>query len=134
MKESFLGSGWDFFKLTLTEKAGVERSAEDESIRQAIWIILGTAPGERIMRPDFGCRLHELVFAVPTTAVLGQIAAEIRHALAMWEPRVDVLDVRAGFTPDAPDGEIRVEISYRTRRTNNLFNLVYPFYLDRSVG
>lgn len=128
MSDDFLGAGWQF-------PAGVDAGGQialapgDESIRQAIWIILGTAPGERVMRPDFGCGIHDLVFAVNSAGTAGQAASLVRQALVRWEPRIDVLDVTAA--PDAADPTLLlIEIAYQVRTTNSRFNLVYPFYLE----
>jgi phage baseplate assembly protein W len=101
-------------------------------VRQAIWIILGTARGERRMRPDFGCGIHDLVFENNNTATAGRVAREVNDALLRFEPRIEVLDVKI----TAADGgaTMLVDISYRIRATNNVFNLVYPFYLDGGGG
>jgi uncharacterized protein len=125
----FLGSGWNF---PVSGQAGRVLMAEDErSISQAIWIILATAPGERMMRPDFGCGIHDLVFAVNDITTRTRVAEEVRHALILWEPRISVLDVNIETKGRA--GEmLLINISYRVRTTNNLFNMVFPFYLERS--
>jgi phage baseplate assembly protein W len=81
------------------------------------------------MRPDFGCGLGDLVFGVNNAGTATAVASEVREALAVWEPRIDVLDVVASPDPDAPN-VLRIEIDYRVRSTNSRFNLVYPFYLD----
>ena len=102
----------------------------EESIRQAIWIILATAPGERMMRPDFGCGIHELVFAVNDIGTRTRVAQEVRQALTLWEPRVDLLNVTV---ETKGRGEmLLINIQYRVRSTNNLFNMVFPFYLEQS--
>jgi hypothetical protein len=92
-------------------------------------MILGTARGERVMRPDFGCGIHDLVFAVNNATTAGRVVGEVRQALIQWEPRIDVLDVTA--SPDATEpNRLLIEIEYRVRATNSRFNLVYPFYLE----
>src|SRR5262245_39730126 len=106
--------------------------AADEGIPQAIWIILGTAPGERVMRPDFGCRIHNLIFALSNATTLGLIEFEVRQALLRWEPRINVLNVRV--TADSKGERLFVDLDYESRATNSRFNLVYPFYLERSSG
>jgi len=126
MLADFLGKGWAF-PIALGEKGGIEISAGEKSIQEAIWIILATSPGERVMRPDFGCDIHRLVFAVIDAATVGQAAHEVRLALIRWEPRIDVLDVD---TEVRGRGEVLlINVHYRNRSTNNYFNLVYPFYL-----
>ena len=126
MLADFLGKGWSFpVQLDDTRRIAISRG--EESIREAIWIILATAPGERVMRPDFGCGLHHLVFAVNEAATLGQVKKDVREALVRWEPRIEVLDVD---TEVKGRGEVLlINIHYRVRSTNNFFNLVYPFYL-----
>lgn len=131
MSKPFLGVGWSFPLEIETE--GEDRGAfklarYEESVRQSIWIILGTAKGERVMRADFGCGIYDLVFEVNSASTAGRIAQEIREALLLFEPRVDVLDVQV-----QPDDEVLlISIDYQVRATNNIFNLVYPFYFERS--
>ena len=103
----------------------------EESIRQCIRIILETAPGERVMRPDFGCGIHEKVFAVNSATTQGAVADDVREALLKWEPRIDVIDVEA--KPGGSQGELLIiNIDYKVRSTDTRFNMVYPFYLNRS--
>jgi phage baseplate assembly protein W len=125
---SFLGSGWAF-PLRTDATGDVALVSDEALIAQSIWLILATAPGERVQRPDFGCGVHDLVFAVNNTASAARIADEVRTALIKFEPRIDVL----GVTVDSPPGQsttLVVEVTYRVRTTNNRFNLVYPFYLE----
>ena len=125
MLADFLGKGWGFPVFGRHSKVSVARA--EESIRESIWIILATAPGERVMRPDFGCGVHRLVFAVNDAATLNQVQYEVRQALIRWEPRIEVLDVLA---EEKGQGEVLLlNVHYRVRSTNNFFNLVYPFYL-----
>jgi phage baseplate assembly protein W len=126
----FLGIGWNF---PVGTDAGqqIARTADgDQSVRQSIWTILATAPGERVMRPDFGCGLHDLVFGVNNAATATSVTRTVREALATWEPRIDVLDVSAVPDPSEPN-VLLIEISYQVRATNSRFNLVYPFYLEQ---
>jgi uncharacterized protein len=126
MLADFLGKGWGF-PVRQDDQTGVAISYGEESIRESIWIILATAPGERVMRPDFGCGIHRWVFELNDAATLGQVAKDVREALTRWEPRIDVLDVD---TEEKGRGEVLfINIHYRVRSTNNFFNLVYPFYL-----
>jgi Bacteriophage baseplate protein W len=130
MASEFLGTGWKF-PVSLDNEGKIALARYDESIRQAIWIILSTAPGERVMRPDFGCGIQDLVFAVNSAGTAGRVASLVRQALVRWEPRIDVLNVSA--FPDASQPSLlQIEIEYRIRATNSRFNLVYPFYLERS--
>jgi len=135
MAGKFLGVGWNF-PLEIEQLDGARRSIRlaeyEESIRQSIRIILETARGERVMRPDFGCGIHERVFALNDSATRGIIADEVREALLNWEPRIDVLEVEA--RAEGSEGQVLlINIEYKVRSTDNRFNLVYPFYLNRSV-
>ena len=128
MHVDFLGKGLNFpVKL---QSGHLLMAESDNSIRQAIWIILATAPGERIMRPDFGCGIHDLVFAVNDVTTRTRVGQKVRDALVLWEPRVDLLDVTV---ETKGRGELLlINIQYRARATNNLLNMVFPFYLERS--
>jgi phage baseplate assembly protein W len=128
MSASFLGSGWKL-PVSLAEGGRIAMAEDEESIRESIWIILATARGERKMRPDFGCGIHDLVFAVHSGETAGRVASEVRQALILWEPRIDLLDVSAG-TDEAEPTRLLIQIEYRVRATNNRFNLVYPFYVE----
>jgi hypothetical protein len=127
---NFLGLGWNF---PIGQDAGhqIALTADGEqSVRQSIWTILSTSPGERVMRPDFGCSLSDLVFAVNNAATATAVTRAVREALATWEPRIDVLDVYAA--PDPVQANVlNIEINYQVRSTNSRFNLVYPFYLEQ---
>lgn len=129
MSNDFLGLGWNF-PVELDDAAQVKLAPDgEEGIRQSIWMILRTSPGERVMRPDFGCGIHDLVFGVNNAATANAVAEAVRQALAIWEPRIDVLDVYA--VPDQSHPNLlRIEINYQVRSTNSRFNLVYPFYLE----
>lgn len=126
MLADFLGKSWSF-PVSKDDKTGVAMSYGEGSIKESIWIILATAPGERVMRPDFGCGMHRWVFEVNNVGTIGQVTNEVRNALIRWEPRIDVLDVD---TEVKGHGEVLlINVHYRVRSTNNFFNLVYPFYL-----
>jgi uncharacterized protein len=125
----FLGLGWNF-PIGLDHGGQVELAPDgEEGVRQSIWMILGTSRGERVMRPDFGCGIHDMVFGVNNAATANAVAGAVRDALAVWEPRIDVLDVYAVPDPSRPS-LLTIEINYRVRSTNSRFNLVYPFYLE----
>ncbi|HCZ13453.1 MAG: GPW/gp25 family protein [Candidatus Accumulibacter phosphatis] len=131
MSKPFLGVGWGF-PLTLDELGFFNHAEYEESVRQSIWIILGTAKGERVMRPDFGCGIYDLVFEINSASTAGRVTQAIRQALLLFEPRIDVLDIQVQA---AAGGELLlISIDYEVRATNNAFNLVYPFYLDRSTS
>lgn len=125
----FLGTGL-MFPLGVDRRGGVALSSGEEDIGQAIGIVLGTAPGERPMRPEFGCGIHDYVFDVVDAATYGRIELEIRTALERWEPRIELLDVAFGGDADGRDGAaLEISLTYRIRATSSVRNLVYPFYL-----
>jgi len=132
MSKPFLGTGTGF-PLALDAKThSVVRAEYEESVRQSILIILGTAKGERAMRPDFGCGIHDLVFATLSASTIGRIDREVHEALLRNEPRIDVLGLKV--TPDASGAALLIDIEYEVRATNTAFNLVYPFYLQQGAG
>ena len=123
----FLGRGWQF-PIRVNPRGGLSYSAAEQDIVEALWIILGTAPGERQMLPRFGCGIHEFVFAPNSAATRGAIGTAVRKGLPTWEPRIDVVDVRVESAPGEPN-KLLIRIDYRVRSTNAFHNLVYPFYL-----
>jgi hypothetical protein len=124
----YLGRGWSF-PVRLREREGTVRLSEyDQDIRESIWIILSTSKGERMMRPDFGCGIHDMVFEAISTGTLADIEDQVRTALAAFEPRIEVLEVNAQ-SDDGVNGRLRISIDYVVRGTNNQLNLVYPFYI-----
>jgi uncharacterized protein len=132
MPRAFLGSGWGFPVQPDPDTCAIETAAYEQSVRQSVWIILGTAKGERVMRPEFGCDIYDLVFEINDASTAGRVAQSVRAALLAFEPRIDLVDVQV--RPDA-DGEVMLlSIDYRVRATNNAFNLVYPFYLERAAS
>jgi phage baseplate assembly protein W len=124
--KAFLGKGWAF-PVGLDANGEMAAAAYEEDIRQAIWIILGTAPGERVMRPDFGAGLNALVFEPISTTTMTLARHRVEQALITWEPRIDNISVQV--SADAPQGRLLIDIRYRVRTTNTFYNLVYPFYL-----
>jgi phage baseplate assembly protein W len=127
MGNDILGTGLAF-PLGVDPRGGIAMVSSESDIDQAIAVILGTAPGERPMRPEFGCGVHDYVFDTIDASTVGRMELEIREALARWEPRIDVL--KLSFDLDGVDrGELMIQIDYRIRATNALRNLVYPFYV-----
>ena len=122
-----LGSGLAF-PLQVDARGALSLAGGDDDIAQAIELILGTAPGEREMRPEFGCAVHDLVFDTIDAAMIGKLETAIRGALDRWEPRIDVEDLAFDLS-EVEDGRLLITISYRIRTTNNQRNLVYPFYV-----
>lgn len=123
---AFRGRGWAF-PLRVDGRGGIALVSDELDIEEAIHIILGTAKGERRMRPTFGCSIHELLFA-PNNASTASLAAHyVQEALGQWEPRIEVTEVKV--KPDALDPvRLLIDIRYRVRTTNDERNLVYPFY------
>lgn len=133
MPRPFLGVGVGF-PITIDAKKQINLAEYEQSIRQSIWIILSTAPGERVMRPEFGCGIYDLVFATQSATTAGKISQMVEQALLMFEPRIDVVNVQVA-PQSTPEGEqLLISIDYQVRATNNAFNLVYPFYLERSMS
>lgn len=127
---AFLGVGWRF-PVTCDPRGGVALAEEEESIDQSIRIIIATAPGERVYRPEFGCRIQDLVFS-PNSARTRTLARHyVEEALARWEPRIRAVRAEAEAAGDDAD-TITLHIAYEIRSTNHPGNLVYPFYLQRT--
>jgi hypothetical protein len=129
MGSEFLGTGWSF-PVGLSGSGEIALSVEEESIAESIRIILGTAPGERVMHPGFGCGIHDYVFAPNTVRTAGLIRFHVEEALNRWEPRIDLQEVLAQPAEDDP-AVVLLSITYRVKSTDSRFNMVYPFYLER---
>jgi phage baseplate assembly protein W len=126
MTSDLIGSGWSF-PVRLTPGGSVRLVSGAEEIDAAIRMILMTAPGERVMRPDFGCAMWEQVFAPVNANTLGLVEQNVREALARWEPRIELESVTA--TPDDDSSVVRIRVDYHIRATNDHRNLVFPFYV-----
>ncbi len=127
MNNPIIGRGWHF-PPTLDERGTIALTNDYDEIEQSIRIILSTAPGQRVMRPEFGCRIHELVFAPNSSATAGQAIRYVGEALGRWEPRIEVLQVEV--EPEASDSAcLAISISYRVNATHSNRSLVFPFYL-----
>ncbi len=127
MNIDFIGAGWSF-PLGTDATGGVALVTREREIEQAIRLILGTACGERPMRPEFGCRIHDHVFGPATSATAGQIAYDVRESLERWEPRIDVDAIGVSFE-DIGSGTLYVDVAYSIRGLNDPRNLVFPFYV-----
>lgn len=128
-KDEYLGRGWTF-PLKTNLQGGIHLSSAEQDIKEAIQIILRTQRGERMYRPDFGCRLSELAFAPLNSRTLFQIRLYVREALEMWEPRIDLQEIELDIDPVA--GKIDIIIGYRVKQTYTPEIIVYPFYLTTS--
>jgi phage baseplate assembly protein W len=124
----FLGIGWKF-PLQVTPSGAIARSRYEQRIEESIFLILSTAPGERAMLPEFGCGIHELVFAPNNAATLSRVTQSVRKALTSFELRIDVQEVEAEAAPGR-DNLLLIRIGYRIRANNAVGNLVYPFYIQ----
>ena len=127
MSQEFIGSGWAF-PLRTDATGGIALVSQDREIEEAIRLILGTAPGERPMRPEFGCAIHDYVFAPADPDTAGRIAYEVRASLGRWEPRIDVVEVVVTFD-ELDQSVLYIDIRYSIGNENDPRNLVFPFYI-----
>lgn len=128
MNRAYLGRGWSFPLVFNPLQKEVELVQEETDIEQSLTILLGTRPGERTMRPGYGCNLDVMLFEPLTTTLITLVKDIIRTAILYYEPRIDLSQVRIN-TLQANEGVVLIEIDYLVRRTNSRFNFVYPFYL-----
>jgi uncharacterized protein len=126
VSEEFIGSGWAF-PVRVDAVGGIALVSREREIEEAVRLILGTAVGERPMRPEFGCRIHEYVFAPADATTAGLIAYDVRASLERWEPRIDVDDVHVRPDPDDPS-TLYITVDYTILHSNDPRNLVFPFY------
>ena len=127
MSEEFIGSGWAF-PLRTDATGRIALVAREQEIEESIRLILGTAIGERPMRPEFGCAIHDYIFDGADTETASRVAAAVRASLRRWEPRIDVRDVIVSF--DSENSSILyIDIRYAIGETNDPRNLVFPFYV-----
>ena len=127
MSEQFIGRGWAF-PLRVDSTGGIALVSREQEIEEAIRLILGTSPGERPMRPEFGCRIHEYLFASADGETASAIGAAVRAALRRWEPRINVDDVVVTIDRDSP-ALLYIDVRYVIKATNDRRNLVFPFYV-----
>jgi phage baseplate assembly protein W len=127
----FLGIGWKF-PLQVTPGGKMAQAKYEQRIEESIYLILSSAKGERLMLPDFGCGIHDLVFAPNNAMTLTVVVQTVRQALVAYESRIDVLDVTAETAPEQQN-LLLIRINYRIRANNALGNLVYPFYITEGA-
>ncbi len=127
MNREFLGVGWKF-PLQVTPTGTIARARHEQRIEESIYLILSTAKGERVMLPEFGCGIHDLVFAPNNTGTIALVVDSVRKALTAYEARIDVVDVTATSEVDQPN-LLLIKVNYRIRANNALGNIVYPFYI-----
>jgi phage baseplate assembly protein W len=127
---NFLGVGFKF-PFQVGPNGGIQLSKYELNIEESVRVIIGTALGERQMRPNFGCRIHDFVFAPNNGSTQTLVAYHVEDALAKWEFRIRNIEVSAGPDPDSAE-RILVDVKYEIRATNSVHNLVFPFYLTGS--
>jgi len=127
MLTDITGLGWAF-PPQVNRRGNMALTNQGNELDQSINIILSTAPGQRVMRPNFGCRLHELVFSPNNSTTRAQARRYVEQALGMWEPRIIVKEVRVNSDPDREDS-LLIEISYEVKTNRDKRSLVYPFYI-----
>lgn len=123
----FLGTGWKF--PLSCEQNRIEMVDDEACIRQSIFVILGTARGERVMRPDFGCDINKMVFENINTTTFTLIAFYVEESLLKWEPRIEVKNVSV-VRDEKKGNQLNITIDYIVKRNNSRTNLVYPFFLE----
>lgn len=130
-RRPFLGTGWTF-PLQVTPTGAIATSSEEQKIEESILLILSTAPGERLMLPQFGCGIHDLVFTPNDTGTISRVVDLVRRALTTYEPRIDVLDVSVQTSNGQPN-LLLIRVDYRVRDNNSMNNLVYPFFITEGA-
>lgn len=132
MSQEFIGAGWAF-PVGTDATGGIRLVTRETEIEQSIRLILSTAPGERPMRPEFGCAIHDYVFDPADGRTSTRMAFAVREALRRWEPRIDVIDVQVNPHP-IEDAALLLDIRYTTSDANDPRNLVFPFYVIPGEG
>lgn len=122
-----IGSGLAF-PLKPDRRGSLALADGTTDIEQAITLVLGTAPGERVMRPEFGCAVHDVVFDTIDAEMIGKVETAVHYALDRWEPRIEVMNLDFDLS-EVDAGKLVIEITYRVRATSRVYNLVYPFYV-----
>jgi hypothetical protein len=126
--KGILGTGWHF-PAGVDGRGGLALSRAEKDIEESIHIILGTAKGERRMRPEFGCGIHDLIFAPNNATTWGLVRQYVEEALGWWEPRIEIIGVKV--QADAKDTcRLLIDIQYLVKATSDARSLVYPFYLS----
>lgn len=130
--KEFLGRGFHFPVQTEPSTGRFVASSYEEDIKEAVYLILMTKKGERVMRPEFGCGIHEFAFASMDYTTMSEMEKSVRDALTLWEPRIR--DVEASLSMDPGEtGRVNIEIRYVVRSTNNPYNLVFPFFINEGI-
>lgn len=126
--DDLLGRGWGLPVRLDADGQGIALVTGPEAVAQSIWTILATAPGERVGQPQFGCGIHDLVFAPSGAGTAALVAEQVRGALEEWEPRIELLGVQVESRP--AELMLMIRVDYRLRAAPGVHNLVFPFYLE----
>jgi phage baseplate assembly protein W len=126
-----IGQGWSF-PIKVNAKGGLDWSTGPDRIQAAIWIILSTSPGERLMLPTFGAGIKDYVFESNSEVVCARLQTAVQKALTQWEPRIQVVSVQAAPSTEQ-DSLVLISITYMISNTNDLYNMVYPFFLTEGA-
>ncbi|MFK7971331.1 MAG: GPW/gp25 family protein [Bacteroidia bacterium] len=132
MNDTFLGTGWSFPPTFDAQARKVKMVAAEEDVKESLQILLGTAQGERVMRPGYGADLGQHQFEGLSTSFVTLLKKRLETAIIIHEPRIDLLDLQIVKSPDN-EGVILLEIDYQIRSTNTRYNLVYPYYLNEAT-
>jgi len=127
-RKTFLGIGWKFPPSFDKSTGSIMLVSEEEDIKESLYVLMSTKPGERIMLPDFGCDLHKMVFESIDTTVLTQIKSMIQRSILFFEPRIILNDISVRMDENE-DGRLLIELFYTIRKTNKRSNMVYPYYI-----
>lgn len=131
-KKSFLGTGWGFPPEFDIEQKNVKMIADEKDIESSLHILLTTRLGERVMLPDYGCNLDELLFEGLNRTLITYVLELIKTAILYHEPRIDIVKLDMSET-DPLEGKLIIEIDYRIRATNSRMNVVFPFYREEGT-
>ena len=133
IEKSFLGTGWSFPPSFHQGAAGLEMASEEEDIRQSLFLLISTLPGERLMRPEYGCDLHSLTFDQVNYTLRTEIIHVVEMAILRHEPRIRVEQILVTVSPET-DGLVYIAVDYLVKKTNSRSNIVYPFYLQEGTN
>lgn len=131
VSREYLGVGWKF-PLQVTPGGRIAKASSEQKIEESVYVILSTAKGERVMIPNFGCGIHDMVFAPNSPGTVSIIVQQVRKSLVEFEPRIDVLDIVVDRDHGQPNILI-IRVDYKIRANNSIGNVVYPFYLKEGI-
>src|SRR5690606_3171365 len=132
MEHLFLGTGWNFPPAFDGQTGTVIMAEGEEDIQQSLEILLSTRQGERVMQPEYGCNLDDLLFEPVTTTLKTFISEKIKTAILYFDPRIELISITLDDSKE-PEGIIQILIEYKVRATNSRFNFVYPYYKNEGT-